>query len=53
MADTENPAPPTHEAIAKRARQIAERRGGALGQELQDWLQAERELRTELGLAVE
>lgn len=45
--------PPSHDDIAKRARAIAQRRGGARGPELEDWLQAERELRTERGLLVE
>jgi len=45
-------APPTHDQIATRALEIAKRRGGAHGQETEDWAQAERELRVELGLQV-
>lgn len=37
--------PPTHEQIAKRAREIFLARGGAPGNETDDWLQAERELK--------
>lgn len=36
---------PTHEEIARRAYEIFERRGCAHGNDEQDWLQAERELR--------
>lgn len=35
---------PTREEIAKRAYEIYVRRGGAQGQDVADWLQAEREL---------
>jgi len=45
--------PPSHDDIAKRAIEIAKRRGGARGSERDDWLQAERELRRERGLPVE
>jgi hypothetical protein len=45
--------PPSHDDIAKRAQDIAKRRGGARGSEVDDFLQAERELRTERGLPVE
>ncbi|HEX7896715.1 MAG TPA: DUF2934 domain-containing protein [Planctomycetota bacterium] len=31
--------------VARRAYEIYERRGGAPGRDLEDWLQAERELR--------
>lgn len=41
-----------HARIARRAYQIAERRGFAPGAELEDWLQAEQELQTELGRQV-
>jgi Protein of unknown function (DUF2934) len=41
------PAAPTAPQIAERAHQIYEARGGHQGHELSDWLQAERELRTE------
>ena len=33
-----------HEAVARRAYEIFLRRGGAPGRDLEDWLQAEREL---------
>jgi hypothetical protein len=36
--------PPTHDEIARRAYQLSEQRGGESGHELDDWLQAEREL---------
>ena len=36
---------PTHEDIARRAYQLFEDRGGEHGDDLKDWLQAERELR--------
>lgn len=42
---------PTHEQIQRRAYEIFAARGEALGTELSDWLQAERELKTELGEA--
>jgi len=35
----------THEEIARRAYQLYEDRGGGHGHDLQDWFQAERELR--------
>jgi hypothetical protein len=38
-------APPTEEQIATRAHEIFLERGGAPGFELEDWLQAERELK--------
>jgi len=38
-------APPTDEEIGQRAYEIYEARGGADGQALDDWIQAERELR--------
>jgi len=37
--------PPTPEQIQKRAYEIFEARGGAPGHDLEDWLQAERELK--------
>jgi len=37
---------PTPEAIAKRAHEIYLARGGSHGCDLDDWLQAERELKT-------
>ena len=33
-----------HDALARRAYEIFQRRGGAPGRDLDDWLQAEREL---------
>jgi hypothetical protein len=36
---------PTAEQIRQRAREIYLARGGAAGRELEDWLQAERELK--------
>ncbi len=38
-------AQPTHAEIAKRAHEIYEARGGSHGSDLEDWLQAERELK--------
>jgi Protein of unknown function (DUF2934) len=38
-----------HARIAKRAHEIAERRGFASGSELDDWLQAEREIDSKAG----
>ena len=35
---------PTHDEIELRAYQLYEERGGAPGQDVEDWLQAEREL---------
>jgi len=45
------PRAPTPEEIAKRAHEIWLARGGGPGSDLEDWLQAERELRTERGRA--
>lgn len=39
---------PTQEAIAQRAYEIYTRRGGTHGADLDDWLEAERQLREEL-----
>jgi hypothetical protein len=36
--------PPSHEEIARRAHEIAKARGGDPGHEVEDWLQAEKEL---------
>ncbi len=36
----------SHEDVARRAYEIYQRRGGAPGRDLEDWLQAERELRS-------
>lgn len=43
---------PTHEDIARRAYQLFEDRGGERGDDLKDWLRAERELRDEAVLGV-
>jgi hypothetical protein len=40
------PATPSHEAIARRAYELFLQRGRTDGHALQDWLQAEHELRT-------
>jgi hypothetical protein len=42
---------PTHEQIQRRAYEIFQARGDAPGTELSDWLQAEHELKIELGEA--
>lgn len=42
------PQHPAGEQIRQRAHQISQTRGGAPGRELDDWLQAERELKQEL-----
>lgn len=39
---------PAHEEIALRAYELYVQRGGAAGRELDDWLQAESELREKL-----
>jgi hypothetical protein len=41
--------PPTQEEIALRAYHIYLQRGGAQGNEFEDWMQAERELLAEIG----
>jgi hypothetical protein len=38
------PLPPSQEEIARRAHEISVARGGEPGHEVEDWLQAEREL---------
>jgi hypothetical protein len=48
-----NPPAPTPEQIRKRAQEIFEARGCAPGGELEDWLQAERELKSGTGPRVE
>jgi hypothetical protein len=45
-------ATPTEDEIARRAYQLYEARGGAHGRDLDDWLQAERELRQRMRLDV-
>ncbi|HTW21966.1 MAG TPA: DUF2934 domain-containing protein [Candidatus Baltobacteraceae bacterium] len=44
---------PTHEEIEQRAHEIYMRRGGGHGQEMDDWLKAETELRNERQAAAE
>jgi hypothetical protein len=44
-AKTLHGAPPTLEAIRQRAHEIFLARGGSPGRELDDWLQAEQELK--------
>jgi hypothetical protein len=48
---TSQPKPPvpTPEQIQQRAHEIFEARGGAPGHDLDDWLQAEAELKAEIG----
>src|ERR1044071_911894 len=43
---------PTHEDIARRAYQLFEDRGREHGHDLEDWLQAERELRDQAVVGV-
>ena len=38
---------PTYDEIADRALELCQRRGGINGRDLQDWIDAERQLRTE------
>jgi hypothetical protein len=45
-------ATPTHDEIARRAYQLYEARGSAHGRDLEDWLEAEYELRQRLRLDV-
>ncbi|MGH7699383.1 MAG: DUF2934 domain-containing protein [Gemmatimonadales bacterium] len=42
---TPNKAPPSEEAIRRRAYELFEQRGGEPGHEHEDWARAERELR--------
>jgi hypothetical protein len=56
MRPSEEPAPEPSghlaaEAVAHRAYEIHLRRGGVAGRELEDWLQAEEELRREAGFS--
>jgi len=46
----EQTAAPTPEQIRRRAREIFEARGSAPGHEIDDWLQAEIELQSRIGL---
>jgi hypothetical protein len=39
------PSAPSHEAVAQRAYELFLQRGGGEGQDLEDWLRAESELR--------
>jgi len=41
------PPAPSHEEIARRAYELALKRGGEPGREQEDWLQAEKDLRAE------
>lgn len=50
MAAQPKPPAPTPEQIRRRAQEIFEARGGAPGHELDDWLQAEIELKSGVGL---
>jgi hypothetical protein len=45
MRDTPRAAAVTHNEIARRAYKLYERRGGEHGRDLDDWLDAENELR--------
>jgi Protein of unknown function (DUF2934) len=45
----EEPNYPDAEAVARRAYEIYRERGGAHGQDLDDWVRAERELRSVSG----
>jgi len=45
MATKTTQASPSHDQIAKRARELWERQGRPQGQDLQHWLDAERQLR--------
>jgi len=49
-AGTGKTAKITHEQIALRAREIWMKRGCRLGQDEQNWLEAERQLKAELGI---
>jgi hypothetical protein len=40
---------PTHEEIQRRAYEIHLERGGAHGQDMEDWLEAERDLKAKRG----
>jgi hypothetical protein len=51
-SNNENEALP-HEEIACRAYEIYQERGSEPGRDLDDWLRAERELRTRLAIADE
>jgi hypothetical protein len=46
------PQSPTFEQIRRRAQEIYEARGGLPGHDLDDWLQAETELKSGIGLRV-
>jgi len=43
-ADQSDLQPPSHDLIALRAYQLFEERGGGDGRDVEDWLQAEREV---------
>lgn len=44
-AETPRQAAPSDQEVAARAYEIYEKRGGSHGNDMEDWLQAERELR--------
>ena len=46
---TFNRVPPTHDEVAVRAYELFLERGGRDGSDLEDWLQAERELQERAG----
>ena len=48
MSNVKTPAVASDSDIARRAYQLYEERGGGHGHDLDDWLQAERELRPAL-----
>jgi hypothetical protein len=48
MDNTDPPAESRMNRIARRAHEIYEARGGVHGKALEDWLQAEREIDSEL-----
>jgi hypothetical protein len=50
IAAQAKPPAPTSEQIRRRAQEIFEARGNAPGHELDDWLQAEIELKSGIGL---
>jgi hypothetical protein len=45
MSTSTKVAPPTYEAIAKRSYELFLSRGGEAGHDVEDWLQAEADLR--------
>lgn len=47
-SETTLKTPPTEERIRQRAYELHQARGGIPGHDLDDWLQAERELKTDM-----